>query len=211
MKDGEERTADAPAERGGIRVKPAVVLPLIVFVVVSGFFIWGLMKGDPRRIPSVLIGRPAPQFDLPPLAGARTPDGKVVPGLSTADLKTPGIKMVSFFASWCVACRQEHPFLMELARRGTIPIVGIAYKDEPAKSLAWLEELGNPYSRIGVDRRGRVGIDFGVYGIPETFFVDGRGRIVYKYIGPLSPRAWERDVLPALEKAREKAAARNPS
>ncbi len=193
-------------------VKLSVLIPLIVFLVVSAFFVWGLIKGDPRKIPSVLIGKPVPAFDLPPLPGATTPDGRPVPGLSAADLKTmPGIKMVNFFASWCVACRQEHPFVMELARRKVMPIYGIAYKDAPDKSLAWLSELGNPYERIGMDRKGRVGIDFGVYGIPETFFIDEKGIIVYKYIGPLSPRAWKEEVMPALKKARGKQAAENPS
>ncbi len=200
--DGQERP----------RIRLVVLLPLIAFAIISAFFVWGLMKGNPRYIPSVLIGKPAPTFDLPPLPGAKTLEGKPVPGLSSKDLKTiPGIKMVSFFASWCVSCRQEHPFLMELARRKVIPIVGIAYKDAPEKSLAWLDELGNPYSRIGVDRQGRTGIDFGVYGIPESFFIDERGVIVYKYTGPLSPTAWEKDVIPALKKAREKAAGRKGS
>ena len=185
--------------QGGIRW--VYLLPLIGFLLVTGFFLWGLMFGKPREIPSVLIGKPAPQFDLPALPGATGPDGRPVPGLSTADLKTPGVKMVSFFASWCVSCRQEHPFLMELARRREIPIYGIAYKDAPEKSLAWLRELGNPYLRIGVDRKGRTGIDFGVYGIPESYFIDERGVIIYKHIGPLDPVAWEKTVKPALKKA----------
>ncbi|WP_038035583.1 DsbE family thiol:disulfide interchange protein [Thermopetrobacter sp. TC1] len=211
----DEIRADNPAEKAETagddeqqrpRIRLVVLLPLIAFAVISAFFVWGLIKGNPRYIPSVLIGKPVPEFNLPPLAGARTLDGKPVPGLSSADLKAiPGIKLVSFFASWCVSCRQEHPFLMELARKKVIPIVGIAYKDAPEKSLAWLEELGNPYSRIGVDRKGRTGIDFGVYGIPESFFVDERGIIVYKYTGPLSPTAWEKEVVPALEKARRQA------
>ncbi len=196
-------------QKGGVKL--SVLIPLIVFLVVSAFFVWGLIKGDPRKIPSVLIGKPVPEFDLPPLPGAMTADGRPIPGLSSADLKSvPGIKMVNFFASWCVACRQEHPFVMELARRKVMPIYGIAYKDAPEKSLAWLSELGNPYERIGMDRKGRVGIDFGVYGIPETFFIDEKGIIVYKYIGPLGPRAWQEEVIPALEKARRKQA-ENPS
>ncbi len=185
--------------RGGVRW--VVVLPLAGFLILAGLFLWGLMFGKPRYIPSVLIGKPAPEFNLPALPGITGPDGKPVPGLSLADLRTPGIKMVNFFASWCVSCRQEHPFLMELARRQEMPVYGIAYKDAPEKTLAWLNDLGNPYARIGVDRSGRTGIDFGVYGIPETFFIDERGVIVYKFTGPLSPQAWEKDVKPALEKA----------
>ncbi len=178
------------------------VLPLAGFAVVVGFFVWGLLFSKPRELPSVLIGKPVPTFSLPALNGARTLDGRPVPSLSSDDLKaTPGVKMLSFFASWCVGCRDEHPFLMELARRKVIPIYGVAYKDQPEKSLAWLEQLGNPYERIGVDLKGRVGIDFGVYGIPESFFIDDRGVIIYKYIGPLNPKAWTENVMPALKAA----------
>jgi cytochrome c biogenesis protein CcmG/thiol:disulfide interchange protein DsbE len=186
------------------RLKLAVLLPLLIFIGVAGFFVWGLMKGNPRLIPSVLIGKPVPQFNLPPMPGATLPDGSPVPGFSSKDLKGPGIKMVSFFASWCTGCRDEHPFLMELARRKVMPIYGIAYKDPVEKSLNWLKELGNPYDRIGVDLKGRTGIDFGVYGIPETFFINEEGIIIYKYIGPLNPAAWQQQVIPALEKARKK-------
>ncbi len=191
---------------GGVRL--SVLLPLLIFLAVAGFFVWGLVKGDPRHLPSTLIGKPVPQFDLPPLRGA-TFEGRQTPGLKTGDLKKiPGVKMLSFFASWCVGCRAEHPFLMELARRKTMPIVGIAYKDPDEKSLAWLNELGNPYSRIGVDRKGRTGIDFGVYGIPESFFIDETGRIIYKYIGPLDARAWREKVIPGIEEGKKRLAAR---
>ncbi len=205
MSDPVSNSAEPQTEkgrRGGVKL--TVLLPLLVFLAIAGFFVWGLVKGDPRHLPSVLIGKMAPQFDLPPLAGATAPDGRPAPGLSTKDLKTPGIKMLSFFASWCTGCRAEHPFLMELARRKVIPIVGIAYKDPHEKSLAWLRELGNPYSRIGVDRKGRTGIDFGVYGIPESFFINSEGRIIYKYIGPLDARTWQKVVVPELEKAKKK-------
>ncbi len=197
----DEQTTDTES-RGGVRL--AVLLPLLIFLGIAGFFVWGLVKGDPRHLPSVLIGKMAPQFDLPPLAGITGPDGRQVPGLSSADLKTPGVKMLSFFASWCTGCRAEHPFLMELARKKVIPIVGIAYKDPHEKSLAWLRELGNPYGRIGVDRKGRTGIDFGVYGIPESFFINSEGRIIYKYIGPLDARAWRTIVTPRLQEAIKK-------
>ncbi len=194
------QTARSDNDSSGVRW--VYILPLVAFLLVTAFFLWGLMFGNPRYIPSVLVGKPAPEFNLPALPGITGPDGKALPGLSLADLKgTPGIKMVNFFASWCVSCRQEHPFLMELARRNELPVYGIAYKDAPEKTLAWLTDLGNPYARIGVDRRGRTGIDFGVYGIPETFFIDERGVIVYKFTGPLTPDAWERDVKPALKKA----------
>ena len=191
-----------PQQQGGIRW--AAILPLVVFGLVAAFFTWGLIKGNPRNIPSVLIGKPVPAFDLPALDGVKAPGGAPVGGLKTVDLKTPGFKLVNFFASWCLACRDEHPFLLALAARKEIPVYGIAYKDQPEKTRAWLAEMGgNPYERIGVDLKGRVGIDFGVYGVPETYFIDERGVIVYKYIGPLSEKAWREQVLPALKKARE--------
>ncbi len=190
------------------RLKLAVILPLLVFALVAAFFVWGLIKGDPRKIPSVLIGKPVPQFSLPALKDAVRFDGRPVPALASDHLKGGDIKMVNFFASWCVACRDEHPFIMQLARQNVMPIFGIAYKDAPEKSLAWLNDLGNPYERIGVDLKGRVGIDFGVYGIPETFFINADGVIIYKFIGPLSPKSWQEVVLPSLEKARKEYAAR---
>ncbi len=189
----------AAKDGGGVRW--TALLPLLLFVLVAAFFTWGLIKGDPRKLPSVLIGKPVPAFELPALDGVEKPGGGPVGALSTADLKGGKVKMVNFFASWCVACRDEHPFLMELARRGEMPIYGIAYKDQPEKSRNWLKELGNPYERIGVDLKGRVGIDFGVYGIPETFFIDENGIILYKFIGPLGPRAWQEKVLPSLRQA----------
>ena len=193
VKSGGEKEAD------GTIARLKVILPLAGFAIIVGLFVWGLMFSKPREIPSVLIGKPIPTFQLPPLQGAHTPDGRPIPGLSSEDLKKmPGVKMISFFASWCVGCLDEHPFLMELARRKVMPIYGIAYKDKPQDSLAWLGQHGNPYDRIGVDLKGRVGIDFGVYGIPETFFVDEKGIIIYKHIGPLNPQAWNRKVLPAL-------------
>lgn len=192
--------ADTRQREGGA-VRWAVVLPLAVFAVVAGFFVWGLMKSQPRVIPSVLIGKPAPAIDLPALPGLTDAAGRPIPGLSADLLKAPGIKMINFFASWCTGCLQEHPFLMQLAKRANMPIYGIAYKDPQDKSRAWLEKHGNPYTRIGVDSKGRTGIEFGVYGIPETFFIDGAGRIIYKFIGPLNAEAWEKRVRPALARA----------
>ncbi|HYE01441.1 MAG TPA: DsbE family thiol:disulfide interchange protein [Alphaproteobacteria bacterium] len=169
------------------------LLPLAVFAVVAGYFLVNLTSGrDPRELPSALIDQPAPQFALPPLEAV----GK--PGLGTADLKGQ-VHLVNFFASWCVPCRAEHPVLVRLAEQGTVPVVGIAYKDKPEASAAWLGQLGNPYGRIGVDLNGRAAIDWGVTGVPETFIVDREGRIRYRHWGPIDPVAMEQKILPLVK------------
>lgn len=169
------------------------LVPLALFLVVAGYFAVRLLSGaDPSSVPSALIDKPAPAFDLPPLF----PEGE---GFATADLETPGPKLVNVFASWCVPCRAEHPLLMRLAEAEGATIHGIAYKDERAAAQGFVEELGNPYTRIGFDGDGRVAIDWGVYGVPETYVIDGGGRIRYKRVGPLSPRHLEEDILPLLE------------
>lgn len=157
-------------------------LPALLFAAIAGVFLWGLQPGrDPQRLPSVLIDQPVPQFDLPPIQGY---DGR---GLSSALLQEPGIKLVNVFASWCVPCKVEHPLLMELAAEGQVSIYGINYKDKPEDARRWLSELGDPFTAIGADESGRASIDWGVYGVPETFVIDGAGRIRYRHVGPLYP------------------------
>lgn len=174
-------------------MRPSVWLPLAVFVAIVIALAVGLGL-NPREIPSALIDKPAPDFDLPPLLA----DGD---GLATADLATGEVVLVNIFASWCAPCRIEHPFLEKLAARG-ITIHAIAYKDDPAATRAMLEELGNPYSRIGVDRDGRAGIELGVYGVPETFVISGDGRIRYKHVGPILPINQDQ-IVQAIRQARE--------
>ncbi|MBV1933441.1 MAG: DsbE family thiol:disulfide interchange protein [Parvibaculaceae bacterium] len=171
-------------------------MPLAAFLVLAGFFSLAIFGGDPSKIPSVLEGKLVPQFSLPAL------EGSDVDGFTTADLQMGDVVLVNVWASWCVPCRQEHPLLMALAERSGISIFGLNYKDGPADAALFLAEGGNPYKRVGVDRTGRVGIDWGVYGVPETFVVTGEGRIVYKHIGPLSQKAIETKLLPAIEAAR---------
>ena len=161
-------------------------LPILLFAVLAGYFLLGLGR-DPSVLPSALIDRPAPSFDLPGL-GDRA-------GLATANL-VGRVSLVNFFASWCVPCRAEHPMLMRLAKEGRIALYGIAYKDKPEASGQLLAQLGDPYSRVGVDGSGRTAIDFGVYGVPETFVIDKAGIIRYKQIGPLSPEALKEKILP---------------
>jgi cytochrome c biogenesis protein CcmG/thiol:disulfide interchange protein DsbE len=173
------------------------VLPLIVFLGAGAAFWWALESGrDPSKLPSALIDQPAPQFDLPPV------EGVAVPGLAKADLQTGEVTLVNVFASWCVPCRAEHPILVRLAEQEGLRLVAINYKDEPAEARRFLDDLGNPYGRIGADPEGRTSIDWGLTGVPETFVVDGEGRIRYRHAGPIAPPEVESVILPAVEEAR---------
>jgi len=164
------------------------ILPLVAFVLVAGMFAYLLVSGhDASKIPSVLIDKPAPAFDLGPIDDSR-------PGLATADL-AGHVSIVNFFASWCLPCRAEHPLLMRLAEDG-VAVYGVNYKNERADAIRWLAELGNPYRRIGADDDGRTGIEWGVYGLPESFVIGKDGRIRFKQVGPISPRDLEEVILP---------------
>lgn len=188
---------DAPRARWS----PLAFLPLAVFAGLAALFYFSLRGGDHSRLPSALVGKPAPAFVLPPLEGPAA-----LPALTDADLRSGRVTLVNVFASWCAPCRDEHPVLLQLAKNETlraagVRIAGLAYKDEPANSRKFLGELGNPYALIGVDQSGRVGIDWGVYGVPETFVVRGDGVIAHKFIGPLSPETLRSELMPAIEKA----------
>ena len=167
--------------RGWFYLLPGILFALLL----AGFYI-GLGR-DSNVLPSPLIDQPAPEFALPPLGAGR-------PGFSTADLKGQ-VSLVNTFASWCAPCREEHPVLAALAKTKAVPIYGIDYKDKPEAALAWIAALGNPYEKIGADD-GRVGIEWGVYGVPETFLVDRAGRIRYKHVGPLTEADIEKTILP---------------
>jgi cytochrome c biogenesis protein CcmG/thiol:disulfide interchange protein DsbE len=162
-------------------------LPLAIFLVVLVFLFVGLFH-DPHEVPSPLIGKPAPQFSLTQL---HQPDRK----LTTADMRGQ-VWLLNVWASWCVSCRVEHPLLVDLAKANIVPVIGLAYKDKPADGLAWLASNGDPYRMSIVDQDGRVGIDFGVYGVPETFVIDKTGIIRYKQIGPLTVDALKQTILP---------------
>ena len=167
----------------------ARLVPLAAFAGIVALFAIGLTL-DPRKVPSVLIGKPVPGFSLPPVRGRSL-------GLSTKDLKGQ-VSLVNVFASWCVACREEHPLLMQISREGIVPVYGLNYKDQPADAAAWLDLRGDPYRRTGADLDGRVAIDWGVYGVPETFVVDAHGIIRYKQIGPITSEVWSRTLLPLI-------------
>lgn len=175
----------------------AFVLPLIVFAVIAGYFLFGLDR-DPGALPSALVGKPVPAFDLPPLAGRE----QAGDGLAAADLTGDGIKLVNFFASWCVPCRAEHPLVTRLSEMEGLRVVGINYKDDPEDAAGWLRQLGDPYGAVGADRDGRVGIEWGIYGVPETFVIDGEGIVRMRHAGPLTPDILEDEVLPLIEELR---------
>jgi cytochrome c biogenesis protein CcmG/thiol:disulfide interchange protein DsbE len=163
------------------------LIPIVVFAAVGIGLAVGLTR-DPGTLPSALLDRPVPQFELPGLDGAE--------GFSDEDLQGR-VALVNVFASWCVPCRIEHPVLMRLAAEG-VPIFGINYKDPPDKAQAWLAELGDPFAMIGADRNGRVGIEWGVYGVPETFVIDAQGRIRHRHVGPIQARDLEQTLRPIL-------------
>jgi len=165
--------------------------PLLIFLLIGAMLAIGLTR-DPRTVPSPLIGQPVPEFSLPPVLGRSL-------GLASADLKGE-ISLVNVFASWCVACRDEHPLLMQLQREGIVALHGLNYKDRPEDAARWLDELGDPYTRTGADIDGRVAIDWGVYGVPETFVIDRNGRISYKHIGPITPQVLDEILRPHIEK-----------
>ena len=166
------------------------LLPLSIFVVVVGFLAVGL-KLNPREIPSPLVGKAAPDFSQPQLYDP----AKM---FSPADMKGK-VWLLNFWASWCGGCKTEHPVLMELARSGEVQIYGMDYKDKQDEAMAWLRQWGNPYSIIGMDDAGRVGINFGVYGVPETYVIDKQGVIRYKQIGPLNPDTVSQKIIPLVK------------
>lgn len=175
-------------------------VPLIAFAALAVVFFGQLISGrDVSEVPSVLIGTKFPSFDMPALEGLQR-DGVQVPPLNDGVVDGK-VTLVNIWASWCAPCREEHPILLELAKDSRINLVGINYKDDQSNALRFLGELGNPYAAVGVDAKGIVAIDWGVYGIPETFLVDKDGTITYKHIGPFSPRIVRDELMPAVEKA----------
>ena len=176
-----------------------VALPLIGFIAVAALFLLRLYAGDPSRIPSALIGRPAPQTALPALEGLVS-NGAAVPGLDPAVFKGK-VSVVNVWASWCVPCHDEAPLLTALAKDKRLQVVGINYKDSPDNARRFLGRYGNPFSIVGVDGNGRASIEWGVYGVPETFVVGREGTIVYKMVGPVTPENIDSVLKAEIEKA----------
>jgi cytochrome c biogenesis protein CcmG/thiol:disulfide interchange protein DsbE len=184
---------------GAWRRRMIVFIPLIAFLALAALFVLRLGAGDPSRIPSALIGHPAPRTDLPPLAGLAR-EGKPVPGLDSADFKGQ-VTVLNVWASWCVPCRDEAPLLMTLATDPRVRVVGINYKDQPDNARRFLGRYGNPFAANGTDDNGRAAIEWGVYGVPETFVIGRDGRIAYKLIGPVTPDNLDTALKPAIEQA----------
>ncbi|MGB2816586.1 MAG: DsbE family thiol:disulfide interchange protein [Burkholderiaceae bacterium] len=170
------------------------LIPLALFIVLAGFLMRGLFL-NPREVPSPLINKPAPHFSLTQLGQPDRPFGP-------QDMKGQ-VWLLNVWASWCVACRQEHPLLVELAKRKSVPIIGLNYKDKPDAATGWLAQFGNPYDLSVKDMDGRVGIDYGVYGVPETFLIDKAGVIRFKQIGPITEEVWTKKMQPLIEELRK--------
>ena len=180
------------------------VLPLVVFLGLAGLF-YSLLTTEGRdtsALPSALLDDPAPRLGLPQLEGFSV-NGVQLPGMDPA-MFDGKMSVVNVFASWCVPCRQEHPQIVKLAEDERFQMIGINHKDAQKNAIGFLEELGNPYDAVGVDRRGRASIEWGVYGVPETFLVDGNGIIFHKHVGPISEQALEKVIIPLLEQKIEK-------
>ena len=191
----EPSNATAPAPRRTF----LMLLPLIAFIGLAILFWFRLESGDPSRIPSALIGRPAPQTALPHLDGLQS-NGAQVPGLDPAVFKG-NVSLVNVWASWCVPCHDEAPLLAELARDARVQMIGINYKDTPDNARRFLGRYGNPFGLVGTDANGRASIEWGVYGVPETFIVGREGKIVYKLVGPITPENLNAVLRPEIEKA----------
>jgi cytochrome c biogenesis protein CcmG, thiol:disulfide interchange protein DsbE len=176
-----------------------VLVPLAIFLGLMVLFLFRLYAGDPSRIPSALIGRPAPQTALPGLAGLQR-DGVPVPGLDPAEFKG-AVTVLNVWASWCVPCHDEAPLLMQLAQDSRLRLVGINYKDDADNARRFLGRYGNPFAAAGADQSGRAGIEWGVYGVPETFVIGRDARIVYKLVGPITADNLDSVLKPAIDKA----------
>jgi len=176
-----------------------VLVPLIVFAGLAALFLVRLNAGDPSTIPSALIGHPVPQTTLPPIAGLKR-DGVAVPGLDPASFQG-AVSVVNVWASWCVPCHDEAPLLMQLSEDRRLRVVGINYKDDADNARRFLGRYGNPFAASGVDQHGRAAIEWGVYGVPETFVVGRDARIAYKLVGPITPENFRSILLPQIDKA----------
>jgi cytochrome c biogenesis protein CcmG, thiol:disulfide interchange protein DsbE len=186
-------------DAGAWRRRMLVLVPLVAFLALAVLFVLRLGTGEPSRIPSALIGRPAPPTDLPPLPGLER-NGQAVPGLNSAEFQGH-VTVLNVWASWCVPCREEAALLLTVAANPRVRVVGMNYKDQPDNARRFLGRYGNPFAANGIDGNGRAAIEWGVYGVPETFVIGRDGRIAYKLIGPVTPDNLETALQPAIEKA----------
>ena len=201
---GDERGAESPADTGPDPRRSSiawVLVPVIVFAALVAVFGFALMTGDPSKLPSALIGKPVPPIAFPALEGL-TEAGRTVPGFAGSELAQGKVSVVNFWASWCVPCAEEQQFLVELEQRTGVPLYGVNYKDQAASARRFLGRYGNPFAAVGTDEQGRGAIEWGVYGMPETFVVNGRGKIAFKHVGPISRESLESLLMPAIANAR---------
>jgi cytochrome c biogenesis protein CcmG/thiol:disulfide interchange protein DsbE len=173
-------------------VKPLMLAPPLIFAGLAALFFLGMQRSDPDQLPSAMEGRAAPAVQVTALGSG--------PELTDAMLREPGVKLVNFWASWCAPCRAEHPVLQDLSAEG-LAILGVNFKDKPGAALGFLEELGNPYAAIGADASGRMGLDWGLYGVPETFVIDAKGKVILRHAGPITASILEERIRPALAEA----------
>jgi cytochrome c biogenesis protein CcmG, thiol:disulfide interchange protein DsbE len=183
------------------RKRVIALLPVVLFGVLALMFFFALRTGDPSKLPSTLIGKLAPRLELAALEGLND-NGVNVPGITPADLTRGTPVIVNFWASWCAPCVGEHPLLIILKEKTGVPLIGVNYKDQAVGARRFLGRYGNPFNAVGVDPNGRAAIEWGVYGMPETFILDAQGRIAHKHIGAITPEALENVLIPAIEKAR---------
>jgi cytochrome c biogenesis protein CcmG, thiol:disulfide interchange protein DsbE len=191
------------SQDGRVRRRWLASFPLMIFAGLAALFMLRLGSGDPSKVPSALIGKPAPATELPPIEGL-TRDGQAVPGLSAESLKGE-VTIVNVWASWCAPCHEEAPLLDQLSQQARVRLAGINYKDQPENARRFLGRYGNPFFAVGADASGRASIEWGVYGVPETFVLDRNGMIVFKLVGPITAQNLTSTLMPAIERARRPA------
>jgi cytochrome c biogenesis protein CcmG/thiol:disulfide interchange protein DsbE len=206
----EHMTADArlPAASGGSL--KWVIAPVLVFAALVGLFAFALETGDPSKLPSALIGKPVPATSFPAVEGLRESE-KPVPGFTSSDLAGGKVSVINFWASWCAQCADEQALLLQLREQAGVPLYGVNYKDEAAAARRFLGRYGNPFKAVGTDANGRNAIEWGVYGMPETFVVNGNGQIVFKHVGAVTPESLQTRLIPAIAQAQANAAASQPA
>jgi cytochrome c biogenesis protein CcmG, thiol:disulfide interchange protein DsbE len=187
----------APRARRGASL---VLAPVIGFAALAALFAFALTSGDPSRLPSALLGKPVPAMQFPALEGLLDA-GQPVPGFASADLAKGNVSVVNFWAAWCTECAAEQDLLLDLKARTGVPIYGVNYKDDAVAARRFLGRYGNPFKAVGTDKAGRSAIEWGVYGMPETFVINGRGEIAYKHVGAITPESLETKLLPAIAQA----------